>query len=164
MRWAASRAAIGARTLLILPEHLIDIALGVFSSHGARRRLACSRNLKFVWHLAVAVRSSLPDRHRRVDRSGSACSAFAAMVWSRAPSSPPRRAGLAGALHQASADFRQFGALPSTSWSRPDLGLVGDGRTYTARLIVERLSVVTFQHLPTRDDRFRHGAFVGGDS
>ena len=143
-------AIVGARTLLILPERVIDVALGVFFlAMIPGRRWLVARNLTLGrWYLVLA---------------GALIGFLTGIVVSTGPLSVPVFAtyGLvkgafiateaAGslALYVAKAiTFQQFGALP--------LGVVVKGLiagssvmagTYTARLIVDRLSVGTFQHL-----------------
>ena len=75
-------AALGARTLVALPPHIIEGALGVFfiGMIPARRWLA-SRNLKpRLWHLAVIglrFLRSVPQDRRQLFVIGAGCSLFA---------------------------------------------------------------------------------------
>jgi uncharacterized membrane protein YfcA len=49
-------AALGARTLLVLPSHVVDVALGLFflAMIPGRRRLVTLNLRLSLWHLAVA--------------------------------------------------------------------------------------------------------------
>ncbi len=143
-------AALGARTLLVLPERLIDIALGLFFlAMVPGRRWLARRKVTFVaWHLVLA---------------GAVIGFLTGIVVSTGPLSVPTFAayGLvkgafiateaAGslALYVSKAiTFRQLGALPVDIVVK---GLISGSSvmagTYLARLIVERLNVATFQRL-----------------
>lgn len=143
-------AALGARTLLILPEKAVDVALGLFflAMIPARRWLA-ARNFKIgTWLLVVA---------------GALIGFLTGVVVSTGPLSVPvftayglvkgafiaTEAASSLALYISKAiTFRSFGALPTDILLN---GLIAGssvmGGTYTARIIVERLSVTVFQHL-----------------
>jgi uncharacterized protein len=143
-------AALGARTLLILPERAVDVALGVFflAMIPGRRWLA-SRDFKIrLWLLVLA---------------GAVIGFLTGIVVSTGPISVPvftayglvkgafiaTEAASSLALYISKAiTFRSFGALPTDILLR---GLIAGSSvmagTYTARLIVERLSVAVFQHL-----------------
>jgi uncharacterized protein len=143
-------AALGARTLLILPERTVDVALGVFflAMIPGRRWLA-SRDFKIrLWLLVLA---------------GAVIGFLTGIVVSTGPISVPvftayglvkgafiaTEAASSLALYVSKAiTFRSFGALPTDILLR---GLIAGSSvmagTYTARLIVERLSVAVFQHL-----------------
>jgi uncharacterized membrane protein YfcA len=143
-------AAIGARTLLVLPEKAVEIALGLFFlAMVPGRRWLASRSMTIgLPGLAIA---------------GAAIGFLTGIVVSTGPLSVPTFAayGLvkgafiateaAGslALYVSKAlTFRQFGALPLDIVVK---GLITGSSvmagTYAARLIVERLSVSTFQRL-----------------
>ena len=143
-------AALGARTLLILPEKVVDVALGLFflAMIPGRRWLA-AKNLKIgLWQLALAgafigfltgiVVSTGPLNLPVFASYGLVKGAF---IATEAASS------LALYISKAIA-FRSFGALPTDILLK---GLLAGSSvmagTYTARLIVERLSVTVFQHL-----------------
>ncbi len=143
-------AALGARTLLILPERAVDIALGLFflAMIPGRRWLA-ARNFKIgLWLLVLA---------------GAVIGFLTGIVVSTGPISVPiftayglvkgafiaTEAASSLALYISKAiTFRTFGALPTDIVLK---GLIAGSSvmagTYTARLIVERLSVATFQRL-----------------
>ncbi|MCX7363236.1 MAG: sulfite exporter TauE/SafE family protein [Alphaproteobacteria bacterium] len=142
-------AALGARTLLVLPPRVVDIALGLFflAMIPGRHWLA-SRNVKLGYGgLALA---------------GAAIGFLTGIVVSTGPLSVPTfaAAGLvkgafiateaAGSLAlyiSKAITFRTFGALPLDIVTKGLIaGFVMAG-TYLARLIVERLSVHTFQRL-----------------
>jgi uncharacterized protein len=143
-------AALGARTLLILPEKAVDVALGLFFvAMVPGRRWLAARNLKIgLWQLALAgafigfltgiVVSTGPLNLPVFASYGLAKGAF---IATEAASS------LALYISKAIA-FRSFGALPTDILLK---GLIAGSSvmagTYTARLIVERLSVAVFQHL-----------------
>ena len=162
-------AALGARTMLILPEQSIDVALGCFFlvMVPGRRWLAAAE-LKFgFWHLAVA---------------GAVIGFLTGIVVSTGPLSVPavrrlrpgqgrlhrhRGGGLAGALHQQGADLPPVrrAARPTSCIKGLISGSSVMAGTYTARLIVERLSVATFQRLLDGVMIVSGaGAFVGGNS
>ncbi len=143
-------AALGARTMLVLPPSVIDIALGVFFlvMISGRRWLA-ARNFKIrPWALVPA---------------GAAIGFLTGVVVSTGPISVPvftayglvkgafiaTEAAASLALYISKAiTFRSFGALPTDIVLK---GLIAGSSvmagTYTARLIVERLSIATFQRL-----------------
>jgi uncharacterized protein len=143
-------AALGARTLLILPEKAVNVALGLFFvAMVPGRRWLAARNLKIgLWQLALAgafigfltgiVVSTGPLNLPVFASYGLAKGAF---IATEAASS------LALYISKAIA-FRSFGALPTDILLK---GLIAGSSvmagTYTARLIVERLSVAVFQHL-----------------
>jgi uncharacterized membrane protein YfcA len=143
-------AAIGARTLLILPEHLIDIALGVFFLVMVPgRRWLASRNLKFgFWHLAAAGAVIGFLTGIVVSTGPLSVPAFAAYGLVKGAFIATEAAGSLALYISKALTFRQFGALPVDIMVK---GLISGSSvmagTYTARLIVERLSVVTFQRL-----------------
>jgi uncharacterized membrane protein YfcA len=143
-------AAIGARTLLILPEQLIDIALGVFFLVMVPgRRWLASRNLKFgFWHLAVAGAVIGFLTGIVVSTGPLSVPAFAAYGLVKGAFIATEAAGSLALYISKAVTFRQFGALPVDIMVK---GLISGSSvmagTYTARLIVERLSVVTFQRL-----------------
>jgi uncharacterized membrane protein YfcA len=143
-------AALGARTMLALPPAVIDVALGVFFLVMIPgRRWIANSNLKFgPWGLVFA---------------GAAIGFLTGIVVSTGPISVPiftayglvkgafiaTEAAGSLALYIAKATtFRSLGALPLDIVLR---GLICGSSvmagTYTARLIVERLSVATFQRL-----------------
>jgi len=143
-------AAIGARTLLILPEHLIDIALGVFFLVMVPgRRWLASRNLKFgFWQLAIAGAVIGFLTGIVVSTGPLSVPAFAAYGLVKGAFIATEAAGSLALYISKAVTFRQFGALPLDIVLK---GLISGSSvmagTYTARLIVERLSVVTFQRL-----------------
>ncbi|MEA2846842.1 MAG: uncharacterized protein QOG78_2123 [Rhodospirillaceae bacterium] len=143
-------AALGARTLLILPERLIDVALGLFFLVMVPgRRWLASRNLKFgFWHLAIAGTVIGFLTGIVVSTGPLSVPAFAAYGLVKGAFIATEAAGSLALYISKALTFRQFGALPSDIVVK---GLISGSSvmagTYTARLIVERLSVVTFQRL-----------------
>jgi len=143
-------AALGARTLLILPEKVVDVALGLFflAMIPGRRWLAARNLIIGPWLLVLA---------------GAVIGFLTGIVVSTGPLSVPvftayglvkgafiaTEAASSLALYISKAiTFRSFGALPTDILLK---GLIAGSSvmagTYTARLIVERLSVAVFQHL-----------------
>jgi uncharacterized protein len=143
-------AALGARTLLVLPEKIVDVALGLFflAMIPGRRWLA-ARNFKIGTGLLVVA--------------GALIGFLTGIVVSTGPLSVPvftayglvkgafiaTEAASSLALYISKAiTFRSFGALPTDILLK---GLIAGSSvmagTYTARLIVERLSVAVFQRL-----------------
>jgi uncharacterized protein len=143
-------AALGARTLLILPEHFIDIALGVFFLVMVPgRRWLASRQLKFgFWHLAAAGAVIGFLTGIVVSTGPLSVPAFAAYGLVKGAFIATEAAGSLALYISKALTFRQFGALPAGILVK---GLITGSSvmagTYTARLIVERLSVATFQYL-----------------
>jgi len=143
-------AALGARTLLILPERLIDVALGLFFLVMVPgRRWLASRNLKFgFWHLAIAGAVIGFLTGIVVSTGPLSVPAFAAYGLVKGAFIATEAAGSLALYISKALTFRQFGALPFDIVVK---GLISGSSvmagTYTARLIVERLSVATFQRL-----------------
>ncbi len=143
-------AALGARTLLALPPRLVDLALGAFflGMIPARRRLR-ARNIRIGL--------------RQLGVAGAVIGFLTGIVISTGPLSVPAFTayGLAkGAFLSTEAasslalyiskvaTFRQFGALPLSSIVQ---GLIVGSSvmlgTMAARLVVQRMSIQTFQFL-----------------
>jgi len=143
-------AAIGARTLLALPSHLVDVALGGFFlvMIPARRCFQAHRSRIRLWHLALA---------------GAAIGYITGVVLSTGPLSVAAFTSyglLKGAFLSTEAasslalmvskvvTFRQIGALPPAVLSA---GLIVGASTIAGSLvgkaIVQRLSIHTFQRL-----------------
>lgn len=143
-------AAIGARTLLALPPHLIDVCLGVFfiGMIPTRHWLMAHNYRLRLWQLSIA---------------GAFIGFLTGVVLSTGPLSVPAFTAyglLKGAFISTEAasslmlyiskalTFGQFGALPP-----PVLGqglLVGAslmGGTFLGKIVMLRLSERTFQHL-----------------
>jgi uncharacterized membrane protein YfcA len=143
-------AALGARTMLSLPPHLVDIALGSFFllMIPGRRWLAARRYKVPLWTLVPA---------------GVAIGFLTGIVVSTGPITVPlftayglmkgafiateAAASLAVYISKA-ITFRSFGALPTDIVLK---GLISGSSvmmgTYVAKLVVERLSIATFQRL-----------------
>ena len=143
-------AALGARTLLVLPEKAVDVALGLFFlAMVPGRRWLASRNLRFgFWHLAMAGAVIGFLTGIVVSTGPLSVPAFAAYGLVKGAFIATEAAGSLALYISKAATFHQFGALPLDIVLK---GLISGSSvmagTYTARLIVERLSITTFQHL-----------------
>ena len=91
-------AALGARTLLALPSHAVDIAIGLFLIAMVPVRHWLSRHqLKAqLWHLAVGGAITAIHRHRGFDRSAQRA-AVSILRVARAPS-PPKPQARSGSI------------------------------------------------------------------
>jgi uncharacterized membrane protein YfcA len=143
-------AALGARTLLALPENTVETALGVFflAMIPGRRWLA-ARNFKFAyWHLAIAGAVIGFLTGIVVSTGPLSVPAFAAYGLVKGAFIATEAAGSLALYISKALTFRSFGALPTDIVVK---GLITGSSvmagTYLARLIVERLSVATFQYL-----------------
>jgi uncharacterized membrane protein YfcA len=143
-------AALGARTLLILPAHVVDVALGVlFLGMIPIRRWLHVRSIRLtLWQLALA---------------GAAIGYLTGIVLSTGPLSIPAFAffGLTkGALLSTEAasslalmiskvvTFQQLGALPTTALLQGlIIGASVMAGAFIGKQIVERMSVHTFEYL-----------------
>ena len=152
MRWAAfPAAALGARTMLSLPSHWVDIALGCFflvMIPGRRwlaarqlqgRRCGCWRRPALaIGFLTGIVVSTGPITVPLFTAYGLMKGAFIATEAA---------ASLAVYISKA-ITFRTFGALPTDIVIK---GLITGSSvmagTYLSRLLLERLSVAIFQRL-----------------
>jgi uncharacterized membrane protein YfcA len=143
-------AALGARTLLVLPERLIDIALGLFFlAMVPGRRWLARRKVTFVaWHLVLAGAVIGFLTGIVVSTGPLSVPAFAAYGLVKGAFIATEAAGSLALYISKAVTFRQFGALPVDIITK---GLISGSSvmagTYLARLIVERLSVATFQRL-----------------
>jgi uncharacterized membrane protein YfcA len=143
-------AALGARTMLILPPRTVDLALGCFFIVMIPGRRWLMRR-RFQIGLLVMI------------PAGAAIGFLTGIVVSTGPISVPvftayglakgafiasEAAGSLSLYISKAATFRSFGAMPSDIVIK---GLISGSSvmagTYTARLIVERLSIATFQRL-----------------
>ena len=143
-------AALGARTLLVLPERAVDGALGLFFlAIVPGRRWLATRNLRFgFWHLAMAGAVIGFLTGIVVSTGPLSVPAFAAYGLVKGAFIATEAAGSLALYISKALVFREFGALPLDIVLK---GLISGSSvmagTYTARLIVERLSVATFQRL-----------------
>jgi uncharacterized membrane protein YfcA len=143
-------AALGARTLLVLPEHAVDVALGLFFLIMVPgRRWLASRKLTFgFWHLAVAGAVIGFLTGVVVSTGPLSVPAFAAYGLVKGAFIATEAAGSLALYISKAITFQQFGAMPTDIIIK---GLISGSSvmagTYTARLIVERLSVAIFQRL-----------------
>jgi uncharacterized membrane protein YfcA len=143
-------AALGARTMLILPAHTIDAALGLF----------------FI--VMVPIRHWLTSHHRGLGLGGLLLAGLGigfltGIVVSTGPLSVPafsayglvkgafiatEAAGSLALYISKAATFRTFGALPTDIVIK---GLISGSSvmagTYAARMIVERLNIASFNRL-----------------
>jgi len=143
-------AALGARTLLILPPHLINIALGLFflGMIPARRRLHATSYRIRLWQLALA---------------GAAIGFLTGIVLSTGPLSIPafmsyglmrgaflstEAASSLALMVSKAATFRQFGALPPPAIIQ---GLIVGSSVmigaFMGRAVVQAMSIHTFEYL-----------------
>jgi uncharacterized membrane protein YfcA len=143
-------AALGARTLLVLPEQMIDIALGLFFLVMVPgRRWLATRQVKLGFGGLVLAGAGIGFLTGVVVSTGPlSVPAFAAYGLVKGAFIATEAAGSLALYISKAITFRQFGALPTDIVLK---GLISGSSvmagTYTARLIVERLSVATFQRL-----------------
>ena len=143
-------AALGARTLLILPERVIDLALGLFFlAMVPGRRWLATRNISLGF-AGLAIAGAVIGFLTGVVVSTGPLSvpAFTAYGLVKGAFIASEAAGSLALYISKAITFRQFGALPIDIVAK---GLISGSAvmagTYTARLIVERLSIATFQRL-----------------
>ena len=143
-------AALGARTLLVLPERAVDIALGLFFlvMVPGRRWLARRQFSLGFGGLALAGAAIGFLTGIVVSTGPLSVPAFAAYGLVKGAFIATEAAGSLALYVSKAITFRQFGALPVDIVVK---GLITGSSvmagTYTARLVVERLSVATFQYL-----------------
>lgn len=143
-------AALGARTLLVLPSHVVDVALGLFflAMVPGRRQLAALRLRLSLWQLAIA---------------GALIGFLTGIVISTGPLSVPAFTSyglVKGAFLSTEAasslalmvskvtTFRQLGALPATSIVKGVIiGASVMAGAFAGKAIVQRMSVGMFQHV-----------------
>ena len=143
-------AALGARTLLVLPENTVEIALGLFFlAMVPGRRWLAARNLTIGLGGLVIAGAVIGFLTGIVVSTGPlSVPTFAAYGLVKGAFIATEAAGSLALYISKALTFRQFGALPTDIVVK---GLISGSSvmagTYTARLIVERLSVATFQRL-----------------
>jgi uncharacterized membrane protein YfcA len=143
-------AALGARTLLILPERVVDVALGVFFlAMVPGRRWLATRNISLGLGGLVAAGAVIGFLTGVVVSTGPlSVPAFTAYGLAKGAFIATEAAGSLALYISKAITFQQFGAMPMDIVLK---GLISGSSvmagTYTARLIVERLSVTTFQRL-----------------
>lgn len=143
-------AALGARTLLVLPSHLVDLALGTFFllMVPARRWLHARSFHISLWQLAIA---------------GSAIGFLTGIVISTGPLSVPafisfglskgaflstEAASSLALFISKVATFRELGALPYPSIVQGlIIGSSVMAGSFAGKAIVQRMSVSLFQHV-----------------
>lgn len=143
-------AAMGARTLLALPENTVETALGVFFlvMIPGRRWLA-ARNITLGYGGMVLAGIVVGFLTGIVVSTGPlSVPAFAAHGLVKGAFIATEAAGSLALYISKALTFHTFGALPTDIVIK---GLITGSSvmagTYLARLIVERLSVTTFQYL-----------------
>jgi uncharacterized membrane protein YfcA len=143
-------AALGARTLLVLPETAVEVALGLFflAMIPGRRWLA-ARNLSIGFGgltIAGAVIGFLTGIV--VSTGPLSVPTFAAYGLVKGAFIATEAAGSLALYIAKAITFQQFGALPLDIVVK---GLITGSSvmagTYVARLVVERLSIATFSRL-----------------
>ena len=143
-------AALGARTLLVLPETAVDAALGLFFlvMIPGRHWLAARRLTLGFGGLAVAGAVIGFLTGIVVSTGPLSVPAFSAYGLVKGAFIATEAAGSLALYIAKAATFRSFGALPLDIVLK---GLISGAAvmagTFTARLIVERMNVKTFQRL-----------------
>ena len=143
-------AAVGARTLLVLPENTVEVALGLFFlAMVPGRRWLAARNMTIGLGGLVVAGAVIGFLTGIVVSTGPlSVPTFAAYGLVKGAFIATEAAGSLALYISKAFTFRQFGALPTDIIVK---GLISGSSvmagTYTARLIVERLSVATFQRL-----------------
>ena len=143
-------AALGARTLLALPPRLVDLALGAFflGMIPARRRLR-ARNVRIGLRQLGVAGAVIGFLTGIVISTGPlSVPAFTAYGLAKGAFLSTEAAGSLALYISKAATFRQFGALPLPSIVQ---GLIVGSSvmlgTMAARLVVQRMSIQTFQFL-----------------
>ncbi|SEP27617.1 hypothetical protein SAMN02990966_04770 [Rhodospirillales bacterium URHD0017] len=143
-------AALGARTLLILPPGTVEIALGLFFlAMVPGRRWLASRNMTIGLGGLAAAGAVIGFLTGVVVSTGPlSVPTFAAYGLVKGAFIATEAAGSLALYISKALTFRQFGALPTDIIVK---GLISGSSvmtgTYLARLIVERLSVAAFQYM-----------------
>ena len=143
-------AVLGARTMLALPPEVVDLALGAFFlvMIPGRRWLA-RRNFRIGPWLLVPVGAAIGFLTGIVVSTGPiSVPVFTAYGLAKGAFIATEAAGSLALYIAKAVTFRSLGALPVDIVIK---GLITGSSvmagTYTARLIVERLSIATFQRL-----------------
>lgn len=143
-------AALGARTLLVLPERIVDAALGLFFlAMVPGRRWLAARNFKFTfWHLAIAGAVIGFLTGIVVSTGPLSVPAFAAYGLVKGAFIATEAAGSLAIYVSKVVTFRGFGALP---WDSIAKGLIVGSSlmvgSYAAKFVVGRMSVDLFRHV-----------------
>jgi uncharacterized protein len=143
-------AAMGARTLLVLPETAVELALGLFFlAMVPGRRWLAARNMTIGLGGLVIAGAVIGFLTGIVVSTGPlSVPTFAAYGLVKGAFIATEAAGSLALYISKALTFRQFGALPTDIIIK---GLISGSSvmagTYTARLIVERLSVTAFQYM-----------------
>jgi uncharacterized membrane protein YfcA len=143
-------AALGARTLLVLPERAVDVALGLFFLLMIPgRHWLSSRNIALGFGGMALAGAAIGFLTGIVVSTGPlSVPAFAAYGLVKGAFIATEAAGSLALYIAKAVTFRSFGALPVDIVLK---GLISGAAvmagTFTARLIVERMNVKTFQSL-----------------
>jgi uncharacterized membrane protein YfcA len=143
-------AALGARTLLVLPERAVDVALGLFFLLMIPgRHWLSSRNIALGFGGMALAGAAIGFLTGIVVSTGPlSVPAFAAYGLVKGAFIATEAAGSLALYIAKAVTFRSFGALPVDIVLK---GLISGAAvmagTFTARLIVERMNVKTFQRL-----------------
>ena len=143
-------AALGARTLLVLPADIVDIALGVFflSMIPTRRWLAAKRYTLRPWQMAIAGRAIGFLTGVVASTGPLSVPAFAAYGLVKGAFIATEAAGSLAIYVSKVVTFREFGALP---WDSIAKGLIVGSSlmvgSYAAKFVVGRMSVDMFRHV-----------------
>ena len=144
-------AALGARTLLVLPSAAVDAALGLFFiAMVPGRRWLAARNVEQIrlWQLRPRRGGDrLPHRHRRLDRAAERSGLH--RLWADERRLPSTEAASSLALYVAKVvTFHEFGALPPKSVAKGVIvGAALMAGSLAGKAVVLRLSIGAFQHL-----------------
>jgi uncharacterized membrane protein YfcA len=143
-------AALGARTLLVLPPRLVDIALGLFflAMIPGRRWLAAMKLRLRLWQLAVA--GGLVGFVTGIVLSTGPLSvpAFTAYGLSKGAFISTEAASSLALMISKIATFRQLGALPMASIVKGlIIGASVMAGSFAGKAVVQRMSVIAFQHV-----------------
>jgi len=143
-------AALGARTMLSLPPQIVDIALGTFFLVMIPgRRWLMRANFHIGPWLLIPIGAAIGFLTGVVVSTGPiSVPVFTAYGLAKGAFIATEAAGSLALYVSKATTFRSFGALPLDIVIK---GLISGtsvmAGTYTARLIVERLSIAAFQHL-----------------
>jgi uncharacterized membrane protein YfcA len=143
-------AALGARTLLVLPPRLVDIALGLFflAMIPGRRWLAAMNIRLRLWQLAVA--GGLIGFVTGIVLSTGPLSvpAFTAYGLSKGAFISTEAASSLALMISKIATFRQLGALPMPSIIKGlIIGASVMAGSFAGKAVVQRMSLTAFQHV-----------------
>ncbi len=143
-------AALGARTLLVLPEHLVDAALGAFflvmipAGHWMRAR----RFRIGLWQLSVAGAAIGFLTGIVLSTGPLSVPAFAAYGLLKGPFLSTEALSSLALMISKAVTFRELGALP---WPAVLRGLIVGSSVmvgaFLGKAVVQRMSVRAFEHI-----------------